>query len=289
MGSGEAIFYQATRPFVEATGGQNPSQLVARRGAGGWSSAPAGPSPLTGPPTSGLGEPTMISEDLGRLLFVDPAKYTTDDVAYTRPEFEHKSANIFAYVVGPRETAWLGAPQVQAPLPMPGEVKELPKIIGGSADLSVAYFSYYGTLLPEDATRAALITKRSEPLAPEPRSAHAWGLYEYRDGTVRLASILPDGTPAAEGALAAGSGGENASDFTQTAATTAAHLISSDATRVFFVSPDPRGSAGEQTQLYMRETPAGGAPRTVLVSRSALTGLPAQGGALSAPAAAPAS
>lgn len=286
--SGEAFFYQATGALGEAVGGQNPAQLVARRQSGGWSTAIAGPTPLTGPQVSGLGEPVMMSDDLSRLLFVDPAKYTADDVAFPRPEFAHKSANIFLYGVGPGITTWLGRPEVAEPIPMAGEVTALPRIIGGSAGLGVAYFSYYGTLLPEDATRGDVIAKRSEPQPPEPLHAHAWGLYEYRDGAVKLASILPDGTPAAEGALAADSGAENLSAYNQTAGT-AAHVVSDDGSRVFFVSPDPVGSTGEQTQLYMRETPSSGVPRTVLVSRSALTGLPAQGGVLSADTPAPTS
>jgi hypothetical protein len=80
-------------------------------------------------------------------------------------------------------------------------------------------------------------------------------LYEWDNGTVRLAGILPDGTPAPRSV-----GGRGASGRWYTP-----HTISDDGSRIVFtVAPNTNGSAGS---IYLRED----ATTTVLVSESERT------------------
>jgi hypothetical protein len=78
-------------------------------------------------------------------------------------------------------------------------------------------------------------------------------LYEWFDGKVRLAGVLPNGQPAkcpdeGEGEEACSSAGQGATDFAYTDTT-----ISRDGSRIFFSSPVAnQGGFTSETQLYMR-------------------------------------
>ncbi len=130
--------------------------------------------------------------------------------------------------------------------------------VGGTPDFSTVYFTFPGTLLPEDGPRAV-------------HAGEAWGLYEYTEGVLREAGVLPDGTLSPFGAVPAASGhGRNVTG----------NQVSGDGSRLFFVSPDPASCtengghndcAIEPPELYLRES----GQRTVLVSRDAVLGEPA--------------
>jgi hypothetical protein len=145
--------------------------------------------------------------------------------------------------------------------------------VGGSPDFSTVYFTYPGTLLPEDAGR----TPHARGVGGDESNVEAWGYYEYSGGALHEAGVLPDGEVSPFGAVPAASGhGRNRRG----------DEISADGTRAFFVSPDPASCkpagqndcAADPPELYVREN----GDRTQLVSQDAL--LPA-GGTL--PAAAP--
>jgi hypothetical protein len=169
----------------------------------------------------------------------------------------------------------------------------IPHEIGFSEDLTKVFFWSSDTFLPEVREEAALLYDiaggSTAWLDPPPASSEAnadavvagfsgdmstfyfrtrTGFYEWHDGVLSVAGVLPDGSvePAA---LAAGvpanpeEAAQQASDLR--------NEVSEDGSRAFFVS-----SAGE---LYVRETAADGAQSTVLVSRDTLlapvNGLPA--------------
>ncbi len=145
--------------------------------------------------------------------------------------------------------------------------------VGGSPDFSTVYFTYPGTLLPEDLSRAPHTVHSTEE-----QQVEAWGFYEYTDGVLHEAGVLPDGTLSPFGAVPAASGhGRNR----------LGNEVSSDGTRAFFISPDPasceqngghNNCVTDPPELYVREN----GERTLLASRDTL--LPESGGQ---PAAAP--
>jgi hypothetical protein len=134
--------------------------------------------------------------------------------------------------------------------------------VGGTPDFSTVYFTYPGTLLPEDKERVD----------------GAWGFYENREGVLREAGVLPGGGVSPLGAVPAASGEGRA---------IAGNEVSSDGERAFFVSPDPAvceplghvDCAAEPPELYVRETEGEGPAahqKTALVSQDTL--LPEAGG-----------
>jgi hypothetical protein len=168
-----------------------------------------------------------------------------------------------------------------------------PEEIGFSADLTKVYFRSQDYYLPEVPVRAALLYDIANGsttwLDPPPASTEKnggaaarvagfsgdmsifyfrtqAGFYEYHDGVVSVAGVLPDGS-VEPGALAAGllleGGSFQGSELR--------NQVSEDGADAFFVS-----SAGE---LYVRHTAADGTQSTALVSRDMLlepvAGLPA--------------
>lgn len=146
--------------------------------------------------------------------------------------------------------------------------------VGGTPDFSRMYFTYAGTLLPQDASRA--------PHSGTGELVESWGFYEYTDGSLREADVLPDGSLDPFGAVPAASGHGRSR---------AGNEVSEDGERAFFVSPDPQSCkenggqndcATDPPELYVREN----GERSVLVSRDMLLseddGLPvgAPGGVL---------
>ena len=153
------------------------------------------------------------------------------------------------YLSGPdpfTPATWLDRPEIANAGEACGEEGEAGAPVGGTPDFSTVYFTFPGTLLPEDASRVA-----------------GWGFYEDAEGMVREAGVLPDGHIDPFGAVPAASGYGRALDGNQ---------VSADGSRAFFVSPDPASGSSEPVELYVRE----GGAKTVLVSRDTL--LPEVGG-----------
>ncbi len=152
------------------------------------------------------------------------------------------------------QVQWLSKPTISDPLP--GGSTKLPfgegELMGGSPDFSTTYFTYEGTLVPADDEPNPAYGGRSRRSVGLTFGGLSFGLYEWHDGTLEAAGVLPDGRISPLG--------------------TSSVAISEDGTRAFFASTDPSG-AGE---LYVRETAPDGTHRTVLVSRDEL--LPETGG-----------
>ncbi len=110
---------------------------------------------------------------------------------------------------------------------------------GGSADLSHVVFSSPGQLTPE------------APLPPERTNTYAVGqdLYENFAGTVRLLTILPDGTPV-WGRLA----GATEEEYGQSAGYT--HPVSADGERVLFYEGEFTSGYPNGNDLFLRQNAA---------------------------------
>jgi hypothetical protein len=181
---------------------------------------------------------------------------------------------------------WLERPEIEDPLENCASQGEAGVPAGGTPDFSTVYFTYPGTLLPEDASRASHTVPKNEPLAED--GVEAWGFYEDREGVLREAGVLPDGLPSEYGAVPAASG-EGKAIFGNQVSSAQAPDGAPAGSRAFFVSPDPASCAGtgigtndctaDPPELYVREN----GEKTLLVSQDTL--LPTVGGL---PASAPA-
>jgi hypothetical protein len=119
--------------------------------------------------------------------------------------------------------------------PLPPFAARQPGLAGGSSDLSHVIFESFWNLTSE-AVDAGL----DEGLPK---------LYEWDSGTLRLAGILPDGSPAPSSAAGRGAGAGNAAKLYTP------DTISADGSRIAFTAPvdvDSRDSAGV-ADLYLRE------------------------------------
>jgi hypothetical protein len=170
-----------------------------------------------------------------------------------------------------------------------------PLEVGFSADLRKVFFDSQVQYLPEAPARAPLLydvtshstTWLDPPPAGSPTAAAVAGFsadmstfyiqtesgfYEWHDGVVSVAGVLPDGSVDSH-AEAAGRPFEQAGNQSYAEAQLR-NQVSTDGTRAFFVS-----SKGGSPQLYARETAADETQSTVLVSRDTLlapvNGLPA--------------
>ena len=255
------------------------SEYVSRRTPGvGWSTSAATPRPQGS--ISIFSAPTSIvpSADFKRFAFTANTPYVSGD-----PGSPYSSPNIFLTENPAVEPTWLSRPLISNPIPALGELtlnghKYL--ITGATPDLSTVYFTYSGTLLPEDAARAANVGEGQNEPGPYP-----WGFYEWNGGALHEAGTLPDGTLNPFGAVPAAVGIQEGFDNRtgdEFQASAFDNEVSEDGRRAFFVSPDPVASSptcGEPTpqctsespELYVREAQPDGSHVARLVSMSQLS------------------
>ncbi len=174
------------------------------------------------------------------------------------------------YLTGPDPfvaATWLSRPEIENPLGVPSSSGNIDghtsgTAVGGSPNFSTIYFTYPGTLLPEDAPRAPHVRFAGT----EYGGAEAYGFYEYREGVLREAGVLPDGQLDPFGAVPAASG--HTKSFL-------GNEVSQDGSRAFFVSPDPasceqnggeNNCAADPPELYVRKN----GTKTVLISQDTL-------------------
>ncbi|HEY1689543.1 MAG TPA: hypothetical protein VGF95_11850 [Solirubrobacteraceae bacterium] len=240
---GDAISFGAGGPVADTdTSGLN-SIFVAERTAQGWVSRPA------------MARGYRQSENQAGGFSQNPAWLDfTPDLSHLAYAIEgadvpgapmYSSANLYLSGSDPvEEPAWLSDPQIGGSLEeqFPGA-----SLLGISPDASVAYFAFEGQLLPEDSSRSG------------------WGLYEYRDGTLSEAGVLPDGSVPSGGALPAAMASSAFESYVVGENNPASqdNEVSADGTRMFFVA------SGE---LYVHEITTDGSERSVLVSASQLPG-----------------
>lgn len=233
--------------------------VVARRGANGWTSEAV----LADPPDRfvdyRLGMSMLFpSPDLRHVSFSSAGRYMPEQPTVD-PMTGYGLVGLYRRDLG-GGLSWLTRPTAADATPEVGQSlgSDAPRLLGGSPDQSRVFFQYPGTLVPEDAPR--------RPQAQDPWNAS--GLYEFVGGQLRTAATLPDGTVDPDGAQPAGTvelSGYSGSPVTpwQTG-----NQVSTDGSKLFFVSPDPRNPNGRIPQLYMRG--ADGTSR--LVSRSEVSG-----------------
>lgn len=260
---GDRVLYWDSGPIGEAGSGVDKFS-VSSRTATGWHTRAALPAPAPEPrdPILSL-DPVWLepSEDLSSVTFTAHSPFAPASLDFTNPEFSFVSTYLSSEG-GP--ATWLGAPTAEDPVPALEEVQEASDLVlvGASADMSVVYYEYYGTLLAkEDDAR--------KPIVAEGNS-NAWGIYEWRDGRLKAAGLLPSGQEDEYGAVAASVGVETLGalpfDFD--------NQVSSNGNTMLFVSPSPEAGSGRPSQLYARID----GTTTILLSRSSLTGLPSASG-----------
>jgi hypothetical protein len=263
------------------------ADFVSRRSSSGWMTSSATPRPLGSFSLLTESPHTLVpSHDFSHFVFGAYASYVTRE-----PLDKLQSVNIFLSANSAVEPAWLGQPTAEppafSPTPAPGGSNGLHEylIAGGTPSLGTVYFTYTGTLIPQDASRTPNVGDGQGHSKTD-----AWGFYEWSGGVLSEAGVLPDGTLSPFGAVpAAIAGGAilqrvESNPFDQ--AQTLDNEVSSDGLRAFFMSPDPAASTVTDQQgcalegpctnstpeLYVRKTAPNGTKSTVLVSQSQLPG-----------------
>jgi hypothetical protein len=269
---GNGVLFEGSGAMGETAAGYN-LYFEAQRSAAGWSTRAI--MPRAQEPTVGgtiVVQPKYVdpSSDLSHVMF-DPrgGRFATPPNA--KCGFENNGADQL-YLSGPDPfvaATWLARPEISNPIEVCAEgASGAP--VGGTPDFSTVYFTFPGTLLPEDASRAPHVTNIINT------EAEPWGFYEYSGGVLSEAGVLPDGSLDPFGAVPAASGHYRAITGNQ---------IADEGKRAFFVSPDPAscgngnkcgaGAGEDPPELYVREN----GEKTVLVSQDTLLqqldGLPA--------------
>jgi hypothetical protein len=265
---GDAVVFLGSGAMGE-TASSMLQPYVSRRTPGvGWSTASVAPTQQ--------GRTQFVGGPIGLLASADMSRFafTSNSAGVYSPEEPlgpTGSANLYLSQGPFAAPLWLGKPSVPDAIPQPGAIKICEgcyRFVGGSQSLNTVYFTYSGTLLAQDASRAPNVGDgQSED------STDAWGFYEWSGGTLAEAGVLPDGTVSPFGAVPAALAGDlfRASGKSGQPAELD-NEVSADGSRAFFVSPDPDVPAGTPPELYVRETAADGSKSTVLVSQSQLPG-----------------
>jgi hypothetical protein len=275
---GNSLLYGGTGPFGDVSSGADFFSVAQRSGESGWSSTAALPAAYGASAGNYLEDrPSSIypAADMSRSVFTAGASYVPGDPP-TETNTPTGSEGVFLASLD-KPIEWLSEPREGtsgvAPVPQPGDVRTPSAMLpaGGSPNLEIAYFGYFGTLLPADDPRAASVFAVN--------TNGPWGFYESRGGVLAPAGVLPDGSLDPWGAAPAGGLSHFPNHLTPDDFN---NQVSSDGERAFFVSPDPSTfgvgpPTNDPPELYVRE----GGRTSVLVSRNSLEGgstpTPAQG------------
>jgi hypothetical protein len=272
---GNSILFEGTGPMGETADAYN-EFFVATRTTGGWHTRAAVPAAQEPIATLGGNLNTHLkaidpSTDLSHVVF------TAGNGIYAAPPYPLHCVEWQLYLGGPDpfvSATWLQRPSIPNAIESCAS-EEIGAPVGGTPNFSTVYFASPGTILPEDAARQNNAMMKGQEFYSH--GVSAWGFYEAREGVVREAGLLPNGTLDPFGAVPAASGhGRTGPGFN--------NEVSADGSRAFFVSPDPascvvefenigeNNCAVDPPELYVREN----GEESVLVSRDTL--LPAVGG-----------
>jgi hypothetical protein len=270
--SGDRVAYGQSGPSGQTSSGTEFYSVSSRNPEKGWEAGATLP-PTYLANTDFFGQTPLAflpSADLSRFLFVATGAYAKENASTVADE------NLGLYRTGGNtiEPEWLSKPTLpfSEAKPEPGKTGGfgggiLYPVGGSSPDLSTVYFTYFGTLVPEDESRAPLVK------SAEKSTAGPWGFYEWTEGTLRSAAVLPSDSPYPNkpdpyGAVPAATRNATGTNQRNPFPRFLLNEVSQDGSKAFFVSPEPLHAreAGTPTELYVREQTEAG-PKTVLVSR----------------------
>jgi hypothetical protein len=280
--SGEGIAYAQLGPSGQTASGTD-LYSVSNRTAKGWETSAALPPEFLANGDFLGQEPLAFlpSADLSRFLFVATGPFTKENSR----TFGDENLGLYRTRGNTVEPEWLSKPTF--PLfseakPEPGKIgiEGIYPVGGSSPDLSTVYFTYFGTLVSEDKSRAPQVHPQDDK--------GPFGFYEWKEGKegkgeLHSAAVMPVGAPHAGepspyGAVPAVTGTSLGSTQRAPFPRFLLNEVSQDGSKAFFISPQPEHTpeATTPTELYVREQIEGGPPRTVLVSHDE-AGMPAAG------------
>jgi DNA-binding beta-propeller fold protein YncE len=278
-------------PFGETSSGADEYSVSTRNPSAGWETSAALPPEdiANGDILGREAQSFLASADLSRFVFAALGPFARENSSTAGDE----SLGLYRTRGNSGEPEWLSRPAFPSfseAKPEPGKIAapEILPVGGSSPALSTVYFTYFGTLVSADGSRAPFV-KGNGP----------WGFYEWKEGALASAGVLPNepGEPGYEAGKPAGSGKpdpygavpavlSHPSTERREAGRTYPfsgpflNEVSADGSKAFFVSPEPEhaNEAGTPTELYVREQHENGPATTALVSRDELNGgAPAQG------------
>lgn len=259
---GESLLYGTSGPMGSTTYGAQ-VQAVATRTAHGWESRAPLPRPQVVDFSASVVWSMFPSDDLSKIAFTNHANFSAVPTASGFRD------GLFLSTLAAPATVLNEATDASA-VRAPKDGFLSTQVVGGAPDLSTIYFSSPSTLVAGEEARAAHV-----PGSTGGPGTGATGLYEYRDGALSAAGVLPDGTLPEYGAAPAGAPEPGHNSDAHWAADSFRNQVSRDGSRLFFVSPDPMSASEAPRELYARID----GQRTVLISRSDLTDGPAPTGA----------
>jgi hypothetical protein len=265
---GDSVAFSKSGPFGEAPSGYD-TFSIARRLDTGWSSraaigrAPGNQGPKFTNPDTGLG----FSAEMDATVFASPRVFVTEQEPL-RP-----TPHLYRYN-DEGMVQWIGKPTIAEPVRFAiPEVNSNGLLEGASANFDTIYFSYEGALVQADEEPNPALGNLSyvDTLRASPTGSSDNGFYEWHNGTLEAAGVLPDGHLDPYGAVPA------ATNVSGTIVPEElSNQVSEDGRVAFFVSPDPGAKSGRPSELYVRLTATDGTQTTKLVSRDLL--LPESGG-----------
>jgi len=220
--SGAAVTYQSAGAFAGTPGGPKFSAYLSRRRADGWHTVSITPAQAAPDAIGILADPFGyggFSDDLTRgVLFTGEPAQVPGAPAGIRSLYRRNLDDGSHDLLTPTGPSGFSA------------VTYTPYFAGASRDFRHVIF------------------ESSYPLTPDSPVGVAANLYEWFDGSLRLAGVLPDGTPASGGSTAGSGFGAIFNAFSTKNYNP--NAVSSDGSRIVFTAdPDSNGLG----QLYVRE------------------------------------
>ena len=224
---GGKLTYSSYRAFGGAESSPFGVQYLASRGTNGWSSEPVAPPSSRVPVERGLSSLEVpfkvFSSDLCDGWFVDKSEPPLDDAAPL------DATNLYRH-------GYCGDAGYEALIRTERHTEQPLELQGVSADGSHAVFHVADQLTPEASSLDATSTSLYEASA---------------GGSLRLVSVLPDGTP---NKIDASVGTAQRGGFNNGREYTVAHALSADGSRVYWTAMGGSGSTiGPGLALYLRE------------------------------------
>jgi DNA-binding beta-propeller fold protein YncE len=198
--AGDRFAYFQDGPFGKTSSGADEYSVSTRDPSSGWETSAALPSEdvANGDILGREAQSFLASADLSRFVFAALGPFAKENSSTA----EDENLGLYRTRSSSSEPEWLSRPTFPSfseAKPEPGKIAapEILPIGGSPPNLSTVYFTYFGTLVPADESRALFV----EGNGP-------WGFYEWTEGALASAGVLPNepGEPGYVAGQPAGSG-----------------------------------------------------------------------------------